>query len=113
MTDTQHTPGPWQVGARYGNNKIEIADASYDKLICTVWTHQFQGSMFEPDRQFQPLPYGAANARLIAASPEMLDALKELVGAVEKFIHPQPDKPHSAWAKLVRARAAIAKATGQ
>lgn len=104
MTNTQHTPGPWIVGARYSGNKVEIANASYDKVICTVWTHQFQGSTFEPDKQFQPLPYGAANARLIAAAPELLAALQ----AVADY-WAGGDVPADIDAAM---RAAIAKATG-
>ena len=92
----QHTPGPWFVDIN-GEGAITAPDG----MLIARMQNAYRDDLRE------------SNARLIAACPEMLDALEELVGAVERFIHPQPDKPGSAWAKLVRARAAIAKATGQ
>lgn len=110
MTNTQHTPGPWQIGSRYGNTKVEIADASYNRAICTVWTHQDEGSTVEPEKRFQPLPCGAANARLIAAAPELLAALWDIAEAEE---HDGDASVCDFQTLQSIARAAIAKATGQ
>lgn len=108
MADAKHTPGPWQIGSRYGNTKVEIADASYDRAICTVWTHQDEGSTVEFEKRFQPLPCGAANARLIAAAPDLLAALKDLEWALTYF----GDFELQYREETRAARAAIAKATG-
>jgi hypothetical protein len=48
----------------------------------------------------------AANARLIAAAPDLLETLRELVDGM-------PDVEDSEGRVLFRARAAIAKATGE
>jgi hypothetical protein len=54
-----------------------------------------------------------ANTNLIAAAPELLEALQEMVAIVKKHTYPQPDKPSSTWGRMEAAEAAIAKALGQ
>lgn len=53
------------------------------------------------------------NRDLIAAAPELLEALQEMVAIVKKHTYPQPDKPSSTWGRMEAAEAAIAKALGQ
>ena len=48
-----------------------------------------------------------ANAKLIAAAPELLEALKQMVSIV--VIHSNATGNNFAWAELDEARAAIAK----
>lgn len=98
----QHTPGPWviagteihdratehdETGARIGNTPNSIAK---------LYSMPNAGEM-------------AFNAELIAAAPELLNALKELM--LECW-HDGPDKwePRRAYC---RARVAIAKAEGR
>ena len=93
MTDTKHTPGPWRA----------------QETAYKPWTHivSEQGSFIaDTDRH---------NARLIAASPETLAALEELVEAVESFALSrfEMDGIDTLICKTVRSRAAIAKATGK
>lgn len=52
-------------------------------------------------------------ADLIAAAPELLDALQEMVAIVKKHTYPQPDKPSSTWGRMEAAEAVISKALGQ
>ena len=113
-----HTPGPWKVcGGQNGKCNCGIMwSIPGDFPICTV----AGGSTFPtavahkhmadaPDMIYQTITDAErnANARLIAAAPDMLAALQALVkcsddlGAVEL--------PGSATAK---ARSAIARATG-
>jgi hypothetical protein len=84
----QHTSGPWQVNSL---TRIEAADYG---LIANV-----RGDLSEAETH--------ANARLIAAAPELLDALESL----EMFMRDcmTEDADLDVW-KL--ARAAIAKAKG-
>ena len=54
-----------------------------------------------------------ANRNLIAAAPELLDALQEMVDIVKKNSYPCPDKPNSNYARAEAAEAVIAKALGK
>ena len=54
----------------------------------------------------KPMQQNASHARLIAAAPEMYEALKE----VERWVENRPEEhPYDTWKKI---RAAIAKAEG-
>jgi hypothetical protein len=60
------------------------------------------------------LPITAADAHLIAAAPEMLEALQHMAVTFQKqAMSVRIDEQRSLWQALeVQARAAIAKATG-
>lgn len=59
-------------------------------------------------------PHNFANAHLIAAAPELLEALRALTKEAARNIYPKPDVgPDHPYSILRRARAAIAKAEGQ
>lgn len=90
---TQHTPGRWEIGPHQriisGGWSIRIADGSAIAYV-----------LGEKNPELQ------ANARLIAAAPELLEALKQIVDAADGGGWNQLD------ASFLKARAAIAKATG-
>src|SRR5690606_23383477 len=96
-----HTPGPWELGedgvwlgSVYSEDGLRIA------LVYGEW------DIDEP----RPREEGEANARLIAATPDLLAALQSFVAAVEDDGEPMPG---ARWhAECVAARAAIAKAAG-
>lgn len=70
----EHTPGPWRVITRFGNNVIEIDtdDAPTKSLrVATAWGET--PDILDP--VFPSVPEAHANARLIAASPEMRELL--------------------------------------
>lgn len=82
------TPGPWTATAV--NEDGAYTQWRIDPRVADVfWVNKT----------------GAANARLIAAAPDLLAALRELIA--DRDAHGWPDFPASE-----RARAAIAKATG-
>ena len=86
--EAQHTPGPWSVAIGDGCFVVETNDASIRFVI--------HGSNQEGD---------AANARLIAAAPDLLDALCMVL-----------DDPEALDGRPLTyecVRAAIAKATGE
>lgn len=71
----QHTPGPWHVDMRhYGTERghVAISAEQHTALAQVVW------QMVDDDC---PLPSGIANARLIAAAPDLLKCLRSLYRA--------------------------------
>ena len=98
------TPGPWQIsGVRSkftcGHQRDMVAhDVGPDgDKVCAVWFEEQTG-------------LGWADAKLIAAAPDLLEALKALrLQALQST-----DMDHE-WAveALAMARAAISKATGE
>ncbi len=93
MNTAQHTPGPWMV------------EPDEDGLFLVVDESREMDYIYIDQQQDNR----EANARLIAAAPEMLAALEVVVESwtsqFERNGHLAPD-----WCK--QARAAIAKATG-
>ena len=108
----KHTPGPWFQGT--GNYEYCV----YDKR---VWINQDGSRGGEtPNLVVVVSPEDAiADARLIAAAPDLLEALKDLLDEAEwlrrEYSH---DRERDGWDALEEdpcftvARAAIAKATG-
>ena len=87
---SKHTPGPWQTtkaGYRCGDLVLPVSDA---RSICQVSTAHAEHE---------------ANARLIAAAPELLAALKRAINACETSKPPK-------W-ELDSYRAIVAKAEGR
>lgn len=64
MNEIKHTPGPWEVGDLDPAGQRIVRQQHLE--ICTCWHHSV-GSI---EREME------ANARLIAAAPDMLDALR-------------------------------------
>ena len=89
---SKHTPGPWRYEYEPGYCGELLAEASGTTLAEFVT---------EPSE---------ANARLIAAAPELLEALKLMVEQFTKGSAPSTVKDSEA---RIKAHAAIAKATGE
>lgn len=64
---SKHTPGPWMVG-KHTNDYYQCEVHSYNFEIATCWNH---GGTIQEEMK--------ANARLIAAAPELLYQLKRIV----------------------------------
>lgn len=89
---TQHTPGPWVIG-------------QHDGAVCDC--NGFYINQKHP-----------ANARLIAAAPELLEALEHTVDTLENVLaHYAPSMSHadrlSREAQVTEYRTLIAKARGE
>ncbi|QRF55335.1 hypothetical protein [Variovorax paradoxus] len=103
MSAAQHTPGPWEANGPFVNSAavIGIADCSR-AAVAENWA----GTDYATDE------IAEANARLIAAAPELLNSLILMVRT-----HDEPaetllqETKEMLW--LEQARAVIAKATGQ
>lgn len=90
---TTHTSGPWHVGIRTAHSKRDVYGP--------------QGSLVAlADGVFTSLAEAQANARLIAAAPELADALRELVADADLG---EVDLEPEELAKLERARAILAR----
>lgn len=100
MTTAQHTPGPWKVRSFVGSHtprRAEISAPVGHREVCAVYWHIVDGTREAAE----------ANARLIAASPRMLAALRK--------VHDFLDKHGNGWDEaeaLDEVRAAIGEATG-
>jgi hypothetical protein len=99
----KHTPGSWY--AQFTRRGATIRDATEGLAIAII-----------KDRKDGP-----QNARLIAAAPELLEALRRLALAVESIASHEPgatrdemiERLHIGYEnQLIAARAAIAKAKG-
>lgn len=106
--NNKHTPGPWRLKAgRNIGNTIEGYSGRRgfegDDGYRTVALYQ---SCEPTGLRAEEVVNATANARLIAAAPEMLEALQEIVAAADGDWWEQLD------ATLEKSRAAIAKATG-
>jgi hypothetical protein len=109
----EHTPGPWvtmptdwRVETNGNNSQVAIGPTRGATRGRPVAIAIVKGCSFGPDDVLD------ANARLIAAAPELLEALEYAVTQYGKPGGPWnvPSDPDG-W--LDRARAAIAKARGQ
>lgn len=99
----EHTPGPWSLGPTAGIGQrgqlyivdadgVRVADCEAEKIS----ERRFARSMAED----------AANARLIAAAPDLLAVLEDIAyGCGHERCHAYP------WIRA--ARAAVKKATGE
>ena len=106
--ETKHTPGPWVVAEGDSNGQAVVRNADIE--IATCWHHCVDGI----EREMR------ANARLIAAAPELLAALDDLAEMCQqsrKYIVLSDDGGMDAYNStaeaILAARAAIAKAKGE
>jgi len=99
MAQSKHTPGPWShYDDRRSTQRHEVV--ALGRTVARIYYSDDQG---------------AADARLIAAAPELLAAAKLALSEAESWIHDQLDGTSAlepALARLAPARAAIAKAIG-
>lgn len=94
-----HTPGPWATHKTEGNggnipDRLEIVGPEEGRrrsLIASIYGFK--------------LPDGQANAHLIAAAPELYEALENLM---DFLFHGKKDRQ-----MILRASAALAKARGE
>lgn len=104
MAQSKHTPGPWSFTAagrvmsdRY-SQPFGVVEAGKKNLICGCFGDVAGGETT-----------AEANARLIAAAPELLEQLRIVTDDLEKVLRARGfrDDP-----KVLAARAIIAKAEG-
>lgn len=94
--ETKHTPGPWFVEEFNGEFSLSFNVSAANESIAGLWYWTEDSN----DKSY-------ANARLIAAAPDLLEAGKALLAALNINGYAIPESQGDALA------AAIAKATGQ
>ena len=104
-----HSPGPWQVDPNRRGD-VQTGDG---REVCSVWSQEDHGNTHvvgSGGGRLVPDEDSDANARLIAAAPELLAALEHIT---ELFVDCAPlGELTEREVAVVNARAAIAKATG-
>jgi len=102
MSETKHTPGPWIYYADLPSTEPDwhiVTTANKLRLLANI--HIEPGNAVDE-----------ANARLIAAAPELLAALEALLQANYPAYYPALEPPTKDDARIV-ALSAIAKAKGE
>lgn len=77
---TRHTPGPWTVGG----SRITAGADNVDTVAWVTHRQTCEDSK-DVDRYAPNIPTAEANARLIAAAPDMLAALRNVVAAYDRL----------------------------
>jgi len=97
----KHTPGPWEARRLISNNGEPYATSYFAHIdigVCMVWA---------PTGNIEQ----EANAHLIAAAPDMYEALAEIERADFDFGATRWTPSLERWA--IKVRAALAKARGE
>lgn len=102
-----HTPGPWH----------DEMDAFVSHIVAPDPTGEYPDGIYIAEiangddvvGRFATYEQHEANARLIAAAPELLDALTHTLD----FLHANDDGEDDVRWRIEKAQAAIAKATGR
>ena len=99
MSEAKHTPGPWEFGPSHSSTGLagQLVVRPAGEFPHGEWVADV-GSMYDDHRE--------ANARLIAAAPDLLAALQKVVNHADAGTAAILDR------LVEEARAAIAKATG-
>lgn len=96
---THHTPGPWKLVPKF-HASVESSTGRHVANCGGYTTNMDQGEHMNENE---------ANARLIAAAPDLLEALEALLETAKE------DRPYAhtdTGSEVFKAQAAIAKATG-
>lgn len=114
MSTTKHTPGPWSIHLQAGGETSGLILANDGiTFVCDTGDAAFHNAIargqIEPATAF--LAQCKANAQLISAAPELLEALKEQVADIEARMAASPMEPRFSTpgflVRLARSRSAI------
>ncbi|MDB6134210.1 MAG: hypothetical protein JWM59_2453 [Verrucomicrobiales bacterium] len=106
---TQHTPGPWSYRPHSLDDWGVVRDKAGNIVACARAGRLVPHLEMDRCRQDKTDPF-CGNGRLIAAAPELLEEMREILALAE-----ERDWNPEGFQDLVasRARAAIAKAEGR
>ena len=104
MEKFRGTPGPWEWWT--SNSFLRLSSKATGKDGDVI-------DSFKMSDGQTSLSVKVDDMNLIAAAPELLEALQEMTAIVKKNSYPQPDKPNSNYARAEHADSVIAKALGK
>ena len=96
MSEAKHTPGPWRVEVDTG------PEAAWERKWPTIHAEKYE--VVGCEGLYGDYETDMANARLIAAAPDLLNALQSIIDDIDSEFGTDCD--------YNKARAAIDKATG-
>ena len=102
MKKTKHTPGPWKIGN---------TSKAWNETFRIIGQGSRQVAQVSTDGARNDSDVNLANARLIAAAPELLEALVDLCENMESMSGLTDLGNHDFYDDTAAARKAIAKAT--
>lgn len=110
--EAKHTPGPWEyVPSNENHGPYVVGPFGGDIADCYTMSNLRDSAICNGGTS-KPIPFfhemADPNARLIAAAPDMYEALKE---CRDQLWHLAKDKINNPWLK--QASAALAKARGE
>lgn len=109
--ETKHTPGPWIYAREFGPNITELPRIT-TIARCADFVIGLECDYPGGDyRNGDPSGDEEADARLIAAAPDLLEALKGML-ALDEENHQRYPGDEDVCQEVQAARAAIARATG-
>lgn len=103
---SKHTPGPWTLGSTRNQGRY-ISGEGWAELAHVVTVLSYGNGSLRKDHT------GEANARLIAAAPELLAVLEALANTADNALEDAAGYRHALRMSITTARAAIAKARGE
>lgn len=104
MSEVKHTPGPWEAEGTSILSRYAVFPAT---IVCDVGTRNEAFGIKDAQAVRE------ANARLIAAAPDLLHACESLLCEVDRRCGGKCDGDSSLVSAADAARSAISKATGK
>lgn len=99
MKESKHTPAPWRVEKGGANNDLIWVEDIVGNTVCDLYFRNDYSALFSHEND-------EANAHLIAAAPELLEAL-EIFSKLDYRRH------YDVQAAIHIAKCAVAKARGE
>lgn len=113
--NTKHTAGPWRVELYEGEHPYIISEQGKrwdNPVVCNLYDDVTPNDSVTMGAWYESCDNAKANARLIAAAPELLEALEGVYRIIEAFGYTTA-LGKTQKARMDAARSAIAKAKGE